>query len=198
MAKKTRDALETKACKRGTTTNLVPGTGRKARVAVTEPETKFCAYFVLTGNVRQASLQAGFSAWWGYSLLKMPRIQAVIQEFQSRKKDESWDYAKNKVAVTREFLDEQFIERLLKMTTHPRVGDLPIVKMFEAGYKRTGDIQPSRILQQQGQIGQANLACANAIEVYESAWLRKRKEKMNQELEEKYRDSGRPPAMPDS
>jgi hypothetical protein len=33
-----------------------------------------------------------------------------------------------------------------------------------------------------------------AFEVYESAWLRKRKEKMNKELEEKYQDSGRPPA----
>jgi len=56
--------------------------------------------------------------------------------------------------------------------------------MFETGYKRTGDIQSSRIVQQQGQIGQANLAGANAFEVYESAWLRKRKEKMNKELEE--------------
>jgi hypothetical protein len=51
--------------------------GRKARMALTEAEILFCAYFVLTGNVKQASLQAGYSAWWGYELLKMPRIMAV-------------------------------------------------------------------------------------------------------------------------
>jgi hypothetical protein len=32
--------------------------GRKARTAVTEAEISFCAYFVLSGNVKQASLQA--------------------------------------------------------------------------------------------------------------------------------------------
>ena len=46
--------------------------------ALTEAEISFCAYFVLTGNVKQASLQAGYSAWWGYELLKMPRIQPVL------------------------------------------------------------------------------------------------------------------------
>ena len=47
--------------------------------------------------------------------------------------------------LTREFLDELFIQRIVSMRTHPKVGDLPIVKMFETGYKRTGDIQPVRI-----------------------------------------------------
>jgi hypothetical protein len=47
--------------------------------------------------------------------------------------------------VSREFLDELFIERLVNMKTHPKLGDLAIVKMFETGYKRTGDIQPARI-----------------------------------------------------
>ena len=41
--------------------------------------------------------------------------------------------------------DELFIRRLVNMETHPKVGDLPIVKMFETGYKRTGDTQPTRI-----------------------------------------------------
>jgi hypothetical protein len=36
----------------------------------------FCAYFVLTGNVKQSSLQAGYSEWWGYELLKMPQNSA--------------------------------------------------------------------------------------------------------------------------
>jgi hypothetical protein len=34
--------------------------------------------------------------------------------------------------------------RLVNMETHPKVGDLPIVKMLETGYKHTGDIQPAR------------------------------------------------------
>jgi hypothetical protein len=42
-------------------------------------------------------------------------------------------------------LDEIFIQRLVTMETHPKVGDLALVKMFETGYKRTGDIQPARI-----------------------------------------------------
>jgi len=151
-------------------------------------DSKFRAYLVFTGNVKQASLQAGFSAWWGCSLLKMPKVQSLVREFESRKNEESWDHAKNKVSVTREFLDEQFIERLVKMKTHPKVGDLPIVKMFETGYKRTGDIQPAKISQSQTHV-QANLAGANALEVYEAAWLRKRKEKMDTQLEEKYETS---------
>ena len=44
--------------------------GRRSRTAITAAEVAFCAYFVLTGNVKQASLQAGYSAWWGYELLR--------------------------------------------------------------------------------------------------------------------------------
>ena len=41
--------------------------------------------------------------------------------------------------------DELFIRRLVNMETHPKVGDLPIVKMFETGYKRTGNTLPTRL-----------------------------------------------------
>jgi hypothetical protein len=52
---------------------------------------------------------------------------------------------KDRIVLTRELLDELFFRRLVNMKTHPKVGDLPIVKMFETGYERTGDIQPARI-----------------------------------------------------
>jgi hypothetical protein len=42
------------------------------------------------------------------------------------------------------FLDELFIERLVNMKRHPKVGDLALPKLFETGYRRTGDIQPAR------------------------------------------------------
>jgi hypothetical protein len=74
-----------------TTKNL--NRGRKTRTAVTAAEVAFCAYFVLSGNVKQAFLQAGYSAWWGYELLKMPRVQRVLREFEKRKQDEAWDTA---------------------------------------------------------------------------------------------------------
>jgi len=119
--------------------------GRKTRTAVTAAEVDFCAYFVLTGNVKQASLQAGYSAWWGYELLKKPRIQPILRDFEKRKKDEAWATARDQIVLTRAFLDEQFIQRLVTMKTHPKVGDMALVKMFETGYKRTGDIQPARI-----------------------------------------------------
>jgi Terminase small subunit len=119
--------------------------GRSTRTAVTAGEIAFCAYFVLTGNVKQASLQAGYSAWWGYELLKMPRVQPILREFETRKRDEAWETAKSQIVLTRELLDELFIERLVNMKTHPKVGDLAIVKMFETGYKRTGDIQAARV-----------------------------------------------------
>jgi hypothetical protein len=99
----------------------------------------------IVAGEKQASLQAGYSAWWGYELLKMPRVEPILREFEKRKRDESWDSAKGRIVLTREFLDELFLQRLVNMKTHPRVGDLPIVKMFETGYKRTGDIQPARI-----------------------------------------------------
>jgi hypothetical protein len=31
------------------------------------------------------------------------------------------------------------------LSKHPKLGDLAMVKMFETGFKRTGDIQPARI-----------------------------------------------------
>ena len=71
----------------------------------------------------------------------MPRIQPVLREFERRKKEEAWIVAREKVAVTREFLDEQFIFRLVNMKTHPKLGDMSVVKMIEVGYKRTGDIR---------------------------------------------------------
>jgi hypothetical protein len=142
--------LKSSNTKRHSSTNLIRGhRGRKARTAVTEAEISFCAYFVLTGNVKQASLQAGYSAWWGYELLKMPRIQPVLREFEDQKKEEAWSTAKNLVLVTREFLDEQFMYRLVNMRTHHRSGDMAIVKMFEVGYKRTGDIQPAKVTNNQ-------------------------------------------------
>jgi len=116
--------------------------GRKTRTAVTAAEIDFCAYFVLTGNVKQASLQAGYRARWGYELIKMPRVQPVLREFEKRKNDEACDTAKDRIVLTRQLLDELFIQRL---KTHPKVRDLQTVKMFEIGYKRTGDIQPARI-----------------------------------------------------
>lgn len=156
--------------------------GRKARIALTEAEIAFCTYFVLTGNVKQASLQAGYSAWWGYELLKMPRVQPVLREFECRKKEEAWSTAREKVEVTREFLDEQFIFRLVNMETHSKVGDLPVVKMFEVGYKRTGDIQPAKI---------NNHASAGALiapgstmkQIYKSKWLRDKEAELAAECE---------------
>jgi RNA polymerase sigma-70 factor (ECF subfamily) len=56
--------------------------GRKTRTSVTAAETDFCVHFVRTGNVKQASLQAGYSAWWGYELLKTPRVRHVLREFE--------------------------------------------------------------------------------------------------------------------
>ncbi|HZW91586.1 MAG TPA: hypothetical protein VFF64_01320 [Candidatus Eremiobacteraceae bacterium] len=41
--------------------------GRKSPTTVTAAEVDFCAYFVLTGNGKQASLRAGYSPWWGSS-----------------------------------------------------------------------------------------------------------------------------------
>jgi hypothetical protein len=145
--------------------------GRKARTALTEAEIAFCAYFVLTGNVKQASLQAGYSQWWGYELLKMPRIKPVLDEFEQRKKEEAWTIAKTQVVLGRAFLDEHFINRLVNMKTHPKVGDMSIVKMFEVGYKRTGDIQTARITNQ-ALAGVAVAPGSTMKQVYKSKWLR--------------------------
>jgi len=145
--------------------------GRKARTALTEAEIAFCDYFVLTGNVKQASLQAGYSAWWGYELLKMPRIKPVLDEFEQRKKEEAWTIANTQVVMSRAFLDEHFMHRLVNMQTHPKVGDMPIVKMFEVGYKRTGDIQTARITNQ-ASVGVAVVPGSTMKQVYKSKWLR--------------------------
>lgn len=149
--------------------------GKKSRTAVTAAEITFCAYFVLTGNVKQASLQAGYSAWWGYELLKMPRVQPILREFEKRKKDEAWETANSQIVVSREFLDELFIERLVNMKTHSKVGDLAIVKMFETVYKRTGDIQPARI---SAEAKAGNLIQLYAKRLYLPTWRQEAIEKL--------------------
>jgi hypothetical protein len=174
--------LELSNSKRQASTNLSRGhRGRKARTAVTEAEISFCAYFVLTGNVKQASLQAGYSAWWGYELLKMPRIQPVLREFEDQKKEEAWNTAKTQVHVTREFLDEQFMYRLVNMRTHQRSGDMAIVKMFEVGNKRTGDIQTAKVTN--NQTGVVVAPGGTMREVYKSKWLRDKEGALAAEFE---------------
>jgi terminase small subunit-like protein len=167
---------------------------RKPRTTPTQAEVAFCAYYVLTGNVRQSSIQAGFSPWYGYQLLKLPRLKWVLQELEQRKKEEAWDTAKTQIVVTREFLDEQFIYRLVNMRTHDRTGDMAIVKMLETGYKRTGDIQPGKIVQQQSQ-GQVASVGQNAFQVYEAAWLTRKKMGWDKVLEQKH--SGKALPQPD-
>jgi hypothetical protein len=152
--------------------------GRSTRTAVTAGEFSFCAYFVLTGNVKQASLQAGYSAWWGYELLKMPRVQPILREFEKRKQDEAWETAKCQIVLTREFLDELFIQRLVNMKTHPKAGDLALVKMFETGYKRIGDIQPARIT---AEAKASNTPQLYAKRLYLPEWRRKVIEKLQEE-----------------
>jgi phage terminase small subunit len=152
--------------------------GKKTRTAVTGAEVDFCANFVMTGNVKQASLQAGYSAWWGYELLKMPRIQPILREFERRKQDEAWDAAKDRIILTRELLDELFIQRIVNMKTHPKVGDLPIVKMFETGYKRTGDIQPTRISAEAKAGATSQLAQLYAKRLYLPDWRKEAIEKI--------------------
>jgi hypothetical protein len=164
--------------------------GRKTRTAVTAAEVIFCAYFVLTGNVKQASLQAGYSAWWGYELLKMPRIQSILREFEKRKQDEGWATAKGQIVLSREFLDELFIQRLVNMKTHPKVGDLAIVKMFETGYKRTGDIQPaSNQFNNQNNNAAGAFAGQNTAQVIYANWkIEEEQEQVRRALEEEQRE----------
>jgi phage terminase small subunit len=163
--------------------------GRKARTVLTQAEINFCAYFVLTGNVKQASLQAGYSAWWGYELLKMPRIQPVLREFEKRKREEAWDQATCQIAVTTQFLDEQFISRLVSMKTHPKVGHMPIVKMLETGYKRTGDIQTTKVTNMSSSVVaglQGSPTMEQTIEVmYKPKWLRDKEEALKRKIAEK-------------
>ena len=144
--------------------------GGRTRTAVTAAEVDFCAYFVLTGNLKQASLQAGYSAWWGYDLMKMARVQLVLREFAKRKEDGPWGTAKDRTVLTRQLLDELFIQRLVNMKTHPKMGDLSIVKMFEIGYKRTGDTQPARV---SAQANAGNTSQLYAKRLYLPDWRKK-------------------------
>jgi len=76
---------------------------------------------------------------------KCPGSSLSFESSEKREKDEAWETAKDQIVLTREFPDELFVQRLVTMKTHPKVGDLALVMIFETGYKRTGDIQPARI-----------------------------------------------------
>lgn len=43
------------------------------------------------------------------------------------------------------FLNEFLTQRLMKMKTHPKAGDMAIMKIVKTSHTRTGDLQPARI-----------------------------------------------------
>jgi hypothetical protein len=68
----------------------------------------------------------------------------------------------------------------MNMKTHERSGDLAVVKMFEIGYRRTGDIQPSKVN------NQTNLNVTpkgTMAEIYKAKWLRDKEAQLAAQFE---------------
>jgi hypothetical protein len=71
--------------------------------------------------------------------------------------------------------------RLVNMRTHQRSGDMAIVKMFEVGNKRTGDIQTAKVTN--NQTGVVVAPGGTMREVYKSKWLRDKEGALAAEFE---------------
>jgi hypothetical protein len=95
------------------------------------------------------------------------------------------------IARRREFLDEQFMFRLVNMKTHPKVGDMPVVKLLEVGYKRTGDIQAVKV-SNQASAGVAIAPRSTMKEIYKSQWLRDKEAQLAAECEKRVRRQAPP------
>ena len=73
------------------------------------------------------------------------------------------------------------------MKTHPKVGDMPVVKLLEVGYKRTGDIQAVKV-SNQASAGVAIAPGSTMKEIYKSQWLRDKEAQLAAECEKEYGD----------
>jgi hypothetical protein len=94
---------------------------------------------------------------------KLSRLEKLAERIQENKIRNC--KAKSQKALSRDFLDEQFIERL------PKLGDLAFVKALETAYKLIGAIQPARTQFNNQNNNAAGVVHGNTLyEVHESAW----------------------------
>jgi hypothetical protein len=128
---------------------------------------------------------------------KMSRLEKLVAERIQENKICNCK-AKSQKVLSRELLDELFIQVLVNMMTHPKQGDLALVKMLEIGYKRTGAIQPAR-----NQFNNQNNNASGAVagrtyyEVFKSAWLIEKEREMARRAEQEWaEEAGKQGALP--
>lgn len=136
-------------------------------------------------NYALAAVANGISVGYCRDLLMDQRVKDYITKIEPEFLAMMHEEKSKERVLNRKILDETFVKVL-----YGKRATMATAKMFEVGYKVTGDIQPPKIVQNQQQGQGVSLAGANAFEVYESKWLRERKHNMSKLLEEKHSGPG--------
>lgn len=183
--------------KRGSPQNLRPNPkGKPANTLATCPpewHTFACNVFLFK-SLGKASEAIGWHRRYGYALAEKPVAKQLIEMVQAgdeaswpRELVLAWEAACKRVYVTENLLDENLM-RAVKSPEHERRGMADVVAAIKVGYERIGLIGKGGgttvINQNSNQVGVSS--SSNSYEVYESAWLKERKQGWQKQLEEKH------------
>lgn len=171
---------------RGNPKNLKRGSPAKPREILSSPELEFCVY-VAEGHsngdaVRWAGIPSKFPNQKGWDLRQRVPIQETIAELVAKRKEEAVQRARSRASQRSEFLHEEFSHRLRKMKTHKYRGDADVAKMFEVGFKSTGEIQPVNVSANAQAAAGASVAGQTAFQIYKGKCMEAKEQQWGRQI----------------
>lgn len=164
---------------------LTPRGKRKSTFAITAQHDLWCINYKLCGVASRAAAMAGFAPSYGNALKNNAVVRQRLAKIDDSMLQEAIKESARKLVMTVDFLDDQFMYRLINMQTHEKVGDIALAKMFEVGYKRTGHIQAAKVTATA--LAGANATAGDTMEaVYKSKWLKKKETSLAEQFEEEF------------
>lgn len=132
------------------------GSKGRARSFLTSKEIDFCSYMAQMGIIRRAAYYAEIPVSTAQDLMRRPRILAAIKEFEEKYKQVTSERDAARQEERKEVTHREFLHRLMRFKTHRFRGDEAAVKLIEIGFKSTGEIQPSKNVNQASASSGAN------------------------------------------
>lgn len=188
----------TKARKKSNKNLKVNKAGRPTHAVAKVPAQweQFACYLKLLASKARAAKQVGFHAQYGAKLADHPIIAGLVAMLDSPDETKwpasllrAWKKACQRFYLTEELLDSHLM-RVIESDEHERRGLADVVAGVKLGYERLNIIRTGNSTSFKVQANVSAQAAAggsaNAFEVYESEWLRRRKDTWQHELEGKH------------
>lgn len=171
----------------GSISNLVPGSHAK------EPDLRifpaawdtFCIHYKLTGNQRKAAQKAGYTSGYAGLLMRDPRVQERLKTIDQKQLSKALEDAREEYVLCEDLLDKGLV-KVVNSYSHERRGYADVVAAIRHGNELLGRVSNNKTTINNSANAQAGIGGINAFQVYESAWLKEKKQEFEQRLEAKY------------